>query len=270
MADVLNSFSLTGVAASLAEAMGIEAPREANPPLPQLTGLVKRSTASGQVDRVFMYNPDAIALWVYQKYTSFFDGVWPHVQLALPLRTVMPSVTPVCFGSLYTGAYPEVHGIRKYEKPIIRIDTLFDALIRAGKRAVIVGDPQCSLSNIFLERDMDYFPIDSIEGINEKAMELIEEDRYDFMVIYNGDFDGTMHKTGPESGASLEALAGNVRAFDAFARAIEAKWTQHDTLLAFAMDHGCHEIDGQSGSHGLDMPEDLNIMHFYGVVPRRA
>jgi hypothetical protein len=29
------------------------------------------------------------------------------------------------------------------------------------------------------------------------------------------------------------------------------------------MDHGCHEIDGGCGSHGLDMPEDLNIVHLY-------
>ena len=88
--------------------------------------------------------------------------------------------------------------------------------------------------------------------------------------MYNGNYDSTMHKTGPESVASLEALRGNVRSFDAFAEAIKAKWTGHDTLLAFAMDHGCHEIDDGCGSHGLDMPEDLNILHLYGVVPRNA
>ncbi len=64
MADILNSFSLSGVAASLAEAIGIEPPREANPSLPQLTSLVKRSTASGRVDRILMYNPDAVAMWI--------------------------------------------------------------------------------------------------------------------------------------------------------------------------------------------------------------
>ena len=30
-----------------------------------------------------------------------------------------------------------------------------------------------------------------------------------------------------------------------------------------AMDHGCHEIDGGCGSHGLDMPED--ILQFYSA-----
>ena len=45
----------------------------------------------------------------------------------------MLPVTPVCFGTMYTGAQPAVHGIQKYEKPVIQIDTIFDALIRAGK-----------------------------------------------------------------------------------------------------------------------------------------
>ncbi|MEE0929226.1 MAG: hypothetical protein UIG59_08550 [Acutalibacteraceae bacterium] len=45
-----------------------------------------------------------------------------------------------------------------------------------------------------------------------------------------------------------------------------------DTLcatLAYAMDHGCHEIDDGCGSHGLDMPEDINICHFYKGYPRK-
>jgi hypothetical protein len=34
------------------------------------------------------------------------------------------------------------------------------------------------------------------------------------------------------------------------------------------MDHGCHEIDGGCGSHGLDMEEDLNIVHRYIALPK--
>ena len=269
MADQLNSFSITGIAAALTAAMGIEAPKEANAPIAQLTDLVRRGTKSGMVDRVFMYNPDAVGMWLYQKYTSWFDAAWRHTQLALPLQTVMPSVTPVCFGSLYTGAFPEVHGIRKYEKPVLRIDTLFDAALHAGKKPVIVAHTRCSIGAIFQERDMDYFLYDEIGQINEKAMELIKEDKYDLMVVYNGDYDSTMHKNGPEAEVSLNALKGNIAAFDRFGQAIDEYWRGHDTLLGFAMDHGCHEIDDGCGSHGLDMPEDLNILHLYGVKPRK-
>ena len=41
------------------------------------------------------------------------------------------------------------------------------------------------------------------------------------------------------------------------------------TLVGFAMDHGCHEIDGGCGSHGLDMPEDINIVHLYKGYPKK-
>jgi hypothetical protein len=39
-------------------------------------------------------------------------------------------------------------------------------------------------------------------------------------------------------------------------------------LMGFAMDHGCHEIDGGCGSHGLAMEEDLNIVHLYKAYPK--
>ena len=49
---------------------------------------------------------------------------------------------------------------------------------------------------------------------------------------------------------------------------IRKYWKGHNTLVGFAMDHGCHEIDGGCGSHGLDMEEDLNIVHLYKAYPK--
>ena len=264
MSDTINSISLTSLAATLADALGVERPVCAEQPIPSLANL------AGKVDRIFMYNPDAVALWLYQKYTGMFDDVVKHTSLALPMRCVMPSVTPVCFGTMYTGAMPAVHGIQKYAKPVIKIDTLFDAVIRAGKKCAIVCDNECSMGKIFLERDMDYFYYDDVADINAKAMELIKEDRYDLICVYNGNYDSTMHRNGTEAPVSLDALRANIEAFDMFAAEIEAKWGAHDTLIGFAMDHGCHDIDGSCGSHGLDMPEDLNIMHFYGRVAKKG
>lgn len=268
MADQLNSFSLTGVAAALAESIGVEAPAQSEPANKQLTTLVKQGVPGGKVDRILMYNPDAVAMWIYQKYTDLFSDAVQHASLALPLRTVMPSVTPVCFGTMYTGAYPETHGIRKYEKPVIKIDTLFDSLIRAGKTCAIIADTNCSIGKIFLERDMDYFLFETIAEINEKAAELIRQDKYDFIAVYNGNYDSTMHKTGPESAESIAQLKDNVASFDRLVRMVKECWKSHNTLYAFAMDHGCHEIDGSCGAHGLDMPEDLNILHLYGLAPK--
>lgn len=266
MNDVFNSISLTGIAASLAKAMDVPPPAEAHPPIDAIDRLVKKDTVNGTVDRIFMYNPDAVAMWLYQKYTDYYFPLLEHTRLTLPLRTVMPSVTPVCFGTMYTGAMPEVHGIRTYEKPVIRIDTLFDALLRAGKKCAIVSTEGDSLSHIFLEREMDYFIYPTVDECTEKALELIAEDRHDFILLYNADYDSTMHRWAPESREALDVLKKNIQVFDTIAKAIESHWSSHRTLLGFAPDHGCHEIDGGLGSHGLEMPEDLNILHFYTVI----
>ena len=265
MDQKLNPNSLDTLCAALCYAMGIEAPKQAAAPSPEMVAWLDEKLAGKKADRIVMYNPDAIAQWVYEKYSHLMEEAISRTELRLPLQSVMPSVTPVCFGTMYTGAQPEVHGIRRYEKPVIAIDTIFDALIRAGKKPVILGDNQCSMGKIFLDRDMDYFLYDTVEEINAKAAQLILEDQYDFIAIYNGNYDSRMHKVGPEDVHALGELRYNAKAFGMFCELIKSNWQDHTTLMGFAMDHGCHEIDGGCGSHGLDMPEDLNIVHLYNI-----
>lgn len=266
--DTFNSIRVTGIAGALTELLGVQPPASAEVSASLLSDFALEAFG-GTADRVFMYNPDAVAMWIFQKYTSLFADVFRHTQLGLPLATVMPSVTPVCFASMYTGAFPQVHGIKNYTKPVLQTDTVFDALIRAGKKPAIVSTSGDSISKIFLERSMDYFISDTIDECNAKALELIEKDEHDLIVLYNGNYDGAMHKFAPEGKESIEALKENVAAFDAVASKIKVCWQKHNTILGFAPDHGCHEIDGGAGSHGLEMPEDINIMHFYGAYPRR-
>lgn len=261
---MLNETSLDTVCASLSYAMGIEAPSAAAEKNSVFSDWVDKKVGQKKFNRVFMYNPDAIAKWILEKYPFLFSEVSTLCDLRLPLRCVMPSVTPVCFATMYTGAQPQVHGIVKYEKPVVRTDSIFDVLVRNGMRAAIVAEKNCSMSQIFLERDMDYFIYDTVDQVNAKASELIVGNTHDFIAVYNGNYDTVMHKHGPESIEALAEARANTRAFATFVSLIKNNWTNHRTLYGFAMDHGCHEIDGNCGSHGLDMEEDLNIVHFYG------
>ena len=269
MSEKINPNSLDTLCAALCYAMGIEAPEKAAAPSPELCRYVDEKLQGKKVDRIVMYNPDAVAQWIEDKYPQFIAELTKNKELDLPFCTVMPSVTPVCFGTMYTGAQPKVHGIEKYEKPVIKIDTIFDALIRAGKKPVIVSQEDCSLSKIFLERDMDYFIYPTVEEANAKAAELLLKDEYDFYVFYNTNYDYVMHKNGPESPITLGELRMNSYSYATIAHMIEHYWQKHNTLLGFAMDHGCHEIDGDCGAHGLDMPEDLNIRHHYKIFTAR-
>lgn len=267
---MLNKDSLDTLCAALAYAFGIEPPEQAADRNQTLSKFIDTCFGGERADRIVMYNPDAVAQWIYEKYPQLTSQVRNRADIEIPMYTVMPSVTPVCFGTMYTGAQPEVHGIRKYEKPIIRIDTLFDALIRAGKRIAIVTYGKCSLSRIFLERELDYFHFEDggIEEVNAKAAKLILEDKHDLIVIYNGNYDTFMHKFGPESIEALAELRINDHIYGMLCDLIERHWSGHNTLLGFAMDHGCHEID-DGGAHGLDMEEDLNIVHLYKAIPKK-
>lgn len=262
---MLNPISLDTICASLSHAMGIEPPKQAAAANVDLNAYVDKIFNGEKADRVVMFNPDAIAQWIYEKYPEYCKEAEQYADIKVPLCSVMPSVTPVCFGTMYTGAQPSIHGIQKYTKPVITIDTLFDALIRAGKKPALVTYGQCSLSRIYLERNMDYYHYETgtIEDVNAKAAELILRDEHDFILIYNGNYDTIMHKNGPESPRSLAELRTNCHSFSVINKLIQNNWKHHNTLVGFAMDHGCHTIDGENGSHGLDMDEDLNIMHLY-------
>ena len=65
-----NSISMTRMASSIAYAMGAEAPRQADPAIPLVTDMVDEVLNGGKADRVLIYNPDCIGLWMYQKYTE--------------------------------------------------------------------------------------------------------------------------------------------------------------------------------------------------------
>ena len=238
---------ITSVAPSVAHIMGFEPPKTAGAANRALLELQQKALGGRKATRALLYNPDAIAHHLFARYTDDFLPVLRHAPLALPMQSVMPSVTPVCFASMYTGALPEVHGIRAYVKPVLTTDTLFDAALRAGLRPAIVSTAGDSISRIFLERAMDYFIYDTVEEVNEKAEQLIAADEYDLLVVYNGDYDATMHRFSPESAEALAALRGNVAEFDRLCTLAREHWTAHDALVAFAPDHGCHPIDGSLG-----------------------
>ena len=268
MPEMYNTTCITQTAATVAALMRFPAPAAAAEPIPVVLEAAQNRFGALPVERMLLYNPDAIAMWLFQKYTPAFSGVMLHSCLTIPVRSVMPSVTPVCFASMYTGVMPEVHGIRAYEKPVLKCETLFDAAIAAGHRVAIVSTEGDSISQIFLEREMDYYILPTPQDCNAKAAELMERDACDLLVLYNRNYDATMHRNGPESERSLEELKRNADTLACFEQMARRVWRGKRAAMAFLPDHGCHEIDGGMGSHGLDMAEDMNIVHFYHFLPQ--
>ncbi len=259
----MNTLRITQTSSTIATLMGFSMPADADTPNQVVMDIAKEYFDGNSVDKVLMYNPDAIALWLYQKYTDLFTPTIQSSQIALPIHSVMPSVTPVCFASMYTGLLPEKHGIQSYKKPVLKVTTLFDAAIAAGKKPIIISQWGASITEIFKERKMDYISFGTAEECNKKAIEVLKENKHDLIIVYNGNYDSTMHKSGPESEDSLNVLKENAKAFKLLTETAQKVWDNNNYITAFLPDHGCHEIDGNCGSHGLDMPEDMDIIHFY-------
>ena len=96
-----NNTSLTHFCATLCRAMGIEPPAYADAPLDWVNDTLHHLCKDG-FDRVLIHNPDAVGMWLYQAYPDAFEPVLKHTQLTVPFCSVLPSVTPVCFGTMYT------------------------------------------------------------------------------------------------------------------------------------------------------------------------
>ena len=269
MNDTMNTAPLEGLTGALAYAMGIEPPIHAEAANETLVEYIDKALAGAKADRIFMYNTDAIGQWVYEKYPQLSECCRDRVDLELPMRCPDPPKTPVCFGTMYTGAKPKVHGIEVYEKKLITIDTLFDALVRAGKKVALLSRRGYSMAVIFHERPIDYYFYTNWPDVNAKAAELIVKDEYDFILCYNAHFDDVMHKTGPESMEALSQMNFNYQTYAMFDTMIKTHWKGHNTLMGFGMDHGCHEKPDGKGTHGDNIPEDRNILHLYKIHPKQ-
>ena len=266
----MNTTPLESLTAALAYAMGVEPPEHAQPANEDLTAYIDRCLAGKKADRVFIYNSDAIGQWLVDKYPQYCEETRSRMDLALPMLTVDPPKTPCAFGTMYTGASPKVHGIEVYEKKLITIDTLFDALARAGKKVALLSLTDYSMSIIFAGRNIDYYIYDRWAEVNAKAAELIVKDEYDFILTYNANYDDTLHKKGPEHPDTLGEMQFNFRTFCMFDQMIQNLWSKHNVLIGTGMDHGCHELPNGKGMHSDNTPEDRNIIHFYKAYPKKT
>lgn len=261
----MERYSLINITKSLCNAMTMPAPKFAINGIKQLDDFVTQKTNGKGVDKIVIFNPDAIGEWVAIKYKDLLKDVW-NSELCVQMSSVIPPKTPVCFGSIYTGAMPAQHGINHYEKKKIKIDSFFDALTRAGKKACIVTVVNQSMDILFRGRDIEYYPLKNDKEVVEKAVEIINSNQYDVICIYNQEYDDMMHRSHPKSLLSKRALKHYNQSYLTIKNAIAKAYVGQKTLYATITDHGVHREWYLLGSHGKDIEKDMNILHFYDVI----
>lgn len=218
------------------------------------------------LEKCLIVAQDAIGAHLWGSHENELRKILPLVPLRVPLRAVFPPVTPVCFASIFSGAQPSVHGIHSYTRPVLECDTLFDALVRADKKVAIVSVEDSSIDLIFRNRNIAYYSEVGDRAVTERTLEVILSDKYDVIVAYQADYDDNLHQTDPFSPICIEALGRHIQDFRKMAETAHQHWKDTGHVIAFAPDHGAH-IDPATGKgdHGLDIPEDMDVFHCYGV-----
>ena len=219
----------------------------------------------GSMEKILIFCPDACGNIHREKYPEKFARVEKLAGFRFKSTSVMASVTPVCFATIFSGASPEVHGIKKYEKPVLTVETLFDVLAKAGKNVAVLSRNGCSIDKIFRDRQVDFFSFRTDAAIHKQTRKLLEDSDYDVIVSYYMDYDALSHRNGPHSEIAVNALETGVQYFETLVADTEKYWKDFNRTVIWAPDHGNHVIDETSGGHGMNIPEDMVVNHFYRV-----
>lgn len=259
---------ISAITPTICRLFGIRAPEVASAaPLGDVLSYAEGVLADRPVERCLVFAPDAIGEHLEPTNRDAFSAVAARAPLRAPLRAAYPSVTPVCFASMFTGAEPAEHGIERPVRPVLGCETLFDVLSEAGVRTAIVAVEGSSCDRIFRRDDLDQFSEPYDDEVADRAAELIESDAYDFILAYQQAYDDTLHKSTPHADDAIAAMRTHVRAFERLTDAVQTHWASFDRAVLFTPDHGAHtdEATGR-GAHGRDIEEDLHVSHFFSVA----
>lgn len=249
----VGAYPMEAVAPTIAALLGIPVPSAAeSPPIEPVLDAMRG------VARVALLGIDALGMAIWRHWRErmpFFSGLADG--RLLTLRSTLPSITPVNFACMVTGAGLDRHGADAREKPI-RCETLFDTARAAGVRSAALGRKGWS-GHELLGR---YADISTGGGRRsdaevEAVLESVVQERLPgLIVVQYGLTDETFHACGPYSEEAAEACAKA----DAWARRCVGLLHSRGYGALLLADHGQHEVAGDDGlprgAHGADTDED--------------
>jgi Type I phosphodiesterase / nucleotide pyrophosphatase/Sulfatase len=167
------------------------------------------------------------------------------------VETVYPARTVVCFSSMFTGAPPETHGITSnlVLKLGLKVESVFDALRRAGKKGRLVGiahlidafgDDVASVTSVAHNDKID-------QNLIAAAKREMEEHDPDLLVLQLLAVDQNGHVRGTYYPEYVERIEITDRLIEELMRWCEDRGYLEDAAVVLMADHG----QGRGiGAHG--------------------
>lgn len=175
------------------------------------------------------------------------------------VKSVMPTITPVNFATMVTGAHPNAHGIRDRREKI-NMETLFDVLREADIVSAAVARAESSLGILISPHvERQYIAgSNTDEEVCSLALEALEGIP-DLLWVQLLDVDDAGHQHGPFSAESMAAAKRDDVYLGEFVRAGK----RNGYSIMVLADHGQHSVthvDGRvSGTHGTNSDDDVYV-----------
>lgn len=250
-------YSMLDVAPTVSAILGLPAPAQAQgTPIPaildDLTG----------ARRIVILALDAFGWFAWTLWQSEMPYLRSlHAARSLILRSVLPSITPVNFAAMVTGADLDGHGVRTYNHDFA-CETLFEVVRRAGGVSAGIGFAGYTGGKL-LGRFADVdgtTPRGEDDLIVDKVLTIAEQRAPTFIIAQLGRVDDVFHRYGPSS----PEVAPMVRATDARLRRAVARLKSFGYGIIILADHGQHDIVNDpttklKGGHGSDSDIDCLV-----------
>ena len=253
----METYSTKDVAPTVSAILGL-------PPPAQSKGTVIPQIVQDLSDRehVAVIVPDALGLFPFRRWRHEMPHLSKlHDVHSIVMRSVMPSLTPVCFSAILTGADQAVHGVDA-RTDTIACETLFDTVRDSGGQTAGVG-LRGHTGYEFLGRHADIRGDggDGSDGGTEtEIIRIVDHDAPKFLIAQLYWTDGVFHKYGPSSPEVVPTLQETDGRIDRLHRHL----VDHCYGVIVLADHGQHDLpdagEGQNkGRHGTDADEDLLV-----------
>lgn len=256
-----DEYDMRHVAPTVCRILGVRPPSSAErEPLEEVVGTM------GSPVRLAVVVIDAfgVSTWTAaRKETPTFNML---ANRHLHMRSVMPTITPVNFATMLTGASPDAHKIRVRTERL-RLETIFDVLRENGMTSATAARALSSLGILispFADRT-GLAESNADEEVCALAIQALREG-VNLLWVQLLDVDDNGHRYGP---LSTEGIAAAHTA-DNHLREIATAASNVGFGLIVLADHGQHTIErddgSEGGTHGTDVDEDIYVPFVWGTA----
>ena len=252
----LPEFPLTSLTPTIAAVLELPAPAAAQqPPIAAIVADLRPA------QRLAVLAPELLTARPKRLRFLIFNtpGRLVHHARSLLLRSVMPTITPVNFAAMVTGAEMSVHGVQTRNDDF-KCETFFDVIRAHGGQSAGVGQSDYTGSTL-LGRHADLWGTaenNTDAGVETIALNFAREARPQFMIVQLGSTDDIFHQHGPTSPEVVPAL----RETDARLERMVGELAGLGYAVIVTADHGQHDCEpesGRGGTHGSAADEDALV-----------